>query len=82
MKFADAMKDHTIKSVRLPQWANKGDVLEMPVLVDGCPTPWATLRGGGAPDLKILSLELIRDPSDAYEVVERYPLNPDSTSQR
>jgi len=76
IKFQDAMTDHTIKSVRLPAWAGSDDVLELPVIVDGCRTPWCTLKSAGQ-EHKFLFLKLIKDTSD-YEVVERYPTKGES----
>lgn len=70
MLFEDAFRDLSIKSVTLPRWKAYGDVIEMPVIVDGLRTPWCTLRSGGQ-EHKFLALELMRS-DEAYDVVERY----------
>lgn len=40
MKFIEALRDHSIKAIRLPIWANEEDRLELPPIINGSRGPW------------------------------------------
>ena len=72
MTLKEAANDHSIKSIRLPSWANPSARLELPVVVGGARGPWFKLIDG-VEVIHILCIYLQNDVSDAWEVVERYP---------